>query len=175
MFNACSLYNSYAENFYLYKAYFNQSPYDEVIGKLGKENWALVSKKNQNNKKSHRYSGVDGVAVQWSSRTMASPTDAIGSAPKNFWLNILCRDFRLTPNDSSPSDKKIGCDTTCKRKFLAPEPVVSLSEGFGWKSQPGNGGVGRLRQCVYNVGREFSLFVRRRDKKLVIMSRWVRR
>ena len=38
MFNACSLYKSYAGYFYLDKVYFNQSPYDEVIGKLGKEN-----------------------------------------------------------------------------------------------------------------------------------------
>ena len=42
MFNACSLYNSYAGNFYFYKAYFNQSPYDEVIGKLGKEKFAFT-------------------------------------------------------------------------------------------------------------------------------------
>ena len=53
---------------------------------------------------------------------------------------------------------------TRKRKFLAPEPVVSLSEGFGCKSKPGNDGVGRLRQCVYNVGRVQSVRSATRQK-----------
>ena len=42
MFNACSLSIVIVENFIYTKHIFNQSPYDEVVGKLGKEKFAFT-------------------------------------------------------------------------------------------------------------------------------------